>query len=195
MNTQSTTFIEDFFIYVGRIHEFSVRDWVIYVLWVSTIFGLFAATFAFTLLGHSQGVQWPGYVWNVPIGAFIFTVAIAVDTIGHRTVYKEELLKGEALIHHITIFSGVTSVLALCLAYEHPEFMRIPAFVLMVLSIVYSLFDEAMHWIRYLTKKSDRVEMWSHYFIMVGHLTMTLSWWYWFDHGYPGVSETLRLLN
>jgi hypothetical protein len=158
------------------------------------IFGLFAVTLGFFLLGHFNGVSYPAYVWNIPGGALVFTIAIAIDTIGHRTVYKEELQKGEALVHHITIFSGITSVVALCLAYDFRSLMYIPAFVLMALSVLYSIVDEAMHWVRYLTKNSDRVEMWSHYFILLGHLTMIFTWWYWFEQGYPGVAATLELL-
>ena len=98
------------------------------------------------------------------------------------------------MIHHITIFAGITSVLALCAAYENPSFFRFPAFVLIALSIIYSLFDEAMHWRRYLILQSDRVEMWSHVFILVGHMIMIAAWWHWYDQGYPGVAETLALM-
>ena len=117
--SSSTTFFQDFKVYVGRMKEFTKTDYIVYVLWIGMISGLFASTFGFIYLGHINGVQWPAYVWNVPIGAFIFTLAIAIDTIGHRTIYKEELQKGEALVHHITIFAGVTSVLALCLSLIH----------------------------------------------------------------------------
>ena len=63
--------------------------------------------------------------------------------------------------------------------------------VLTALSIVYSLIDEAFHWQRYARGQSDRVEMWSHVGILVGHSTMMLGWWRWFFLGYPGVSETV----
>ena len=193
MNT--TTFYHDFKVYVGRIREFNSTDVIIYILWIGMIFGLFAATFSFVVLGAMNGVQWPAYVWNIPLGALIFTLAIAIDTIGHRTVYKEILQKGEALVHHITIFAGVTSVLALCLGYENPSAMYHPALVLIGLSVFYSMVDEAMHWFRYLTHKSDRVEMWSHFFILTGHMLMVFSWWHWFTEGYPGVKETLAFLH
>ena len=190
-----TSFFQDVAIYVGRVKEFKPIDYIVYVLWIGKIFGLFAATFGFIYLGYANGVTWPSYVWNIPIGALIFTGAIALDTIGHRTIYKEELEKGEALVHHITIFFGITSILALCLAYENPSLMYHPALVLIALSIFYSAVDEAMHWRRYLTKHSDRVEMWSHVFILTGHMIMVLTWWHWYTDGYPGVSETLRFLN
>ena len=44
---------------------------------------------------------------------------------------------------------------------------------------------------RYLSATSDRVEMWSHVFIFVGHLTMMGAWWVWLLAGSPGVAETL----
>lgn len=188
------SFWQDTFHYIGRMRDFRSNDWQVYAAWIGLMFGLFFAVSGFLFVGHWNGVRYPSYVWNVPIGIFIFVVAIAVDTIGHRTVYKEELAKGEALVHHITIFAGVTSVLALCLAYHAPDFWRYPALVLIALAIFYSVIDEAMHWRRYLTAQSDRVEMWSHFFIFLGHILMSVAWWHWFDQGYPGVAETLRLL-
>lgn len=189
-----TSFLADVGTYVGRIREFHSRDWLVYTVWVGMMFGLFAVISAFFALGHLNGVLYPAYAWNIPMGTFIFSLAIAIDTIGHRTVYKEALKQGEALVHHITIACGISSVLVLCLAYEHPGFMRMPALVLIFLSVVYSLIDEGMHWHRYFTSKSDRVEMWSHFFILLGHLIMIGSWWVWFSDGYPGVKETLAFL-
>ena len=158
------------------------------------MFGLFAIVTLFLWIGEKNGVVYPSFVWNIPIGIGCFVIAIAIDTIGHRTIYKEVLQQGEALIHHMTIFSGITSVILLCLGYSHSETIRTPALVFIFLSVVYSFFDEALHWHRYLTKNSDRIEMWSHFFILVGHLIMILSWWRWYDIGYPGVKETLLWL-
>ena len=112
------------------------------------------------------------------------------DTIGNKEVLK----KGEQLVHHITIFAGITSCIVLCLAYTWPVFFRIPAISLVALSIFYSMIDEALHWHRYLNLHSDRVEMWSHFFIFVGHIIMMAAWVYWFEMGYPGVEETLAYL-
>lgn len=193
MNNPSS-FFRDFLVYVGRIKDFTAKDWFVYIIWVGMMYGLFAVITIFFVLGHGNGVVYPGYAWNIPIGTFIFSTAIAIDTVGHRTVYKEILQKGEALVHHITIAAGISSVIALCLAYENPSIMKIPAFVLIFLSIVYSLIDEGLHWQRYLTLQSDRVEMWSHFFILLGHLLMISSWWIWFSDGYPGVKETLAVL-
>ncbi|HMI85306.1 MAG TPA: squalene/phytoene synthase family protein [Polyangiaceae bacterium] len=47
------------------------------------------------------------------------------------------------------------------------------------------------HWRRYVRERADRVEMWSHVGILVGHGTMMTAWWVWFFAGYPGVKETL----
>lgn len=189
----STSFVRETWIYASRVKEFNLKDWIVYVLWVGMMYGLFAVVTAFIAVGHFNGVQFPAYVYNIPLGIFIFSTAIAFDTIGHRTIYKEFLQKAEALVHHITIFAGITSVLVLCLAYHFPVFLRIPALVLVALSIVYSLIDEALHWYRYLAQHSDRVEMWSHFFIFVGHLIMILAWWQWYSEGYQGVSDTLAL--
>ena len=188
---KANSFVEDTIVYASRVREFSKEDWIVYILWIGLMYGLFFAVAGFLLVGHYSGVVYPSYVWNVPIGVFIFSTAIAFDTIGHRTVYKEFLKKGEELVHHITIFAGITSTLLLCVAYHFPLFLRIPALVMIGLSIFYSVVDEALHWYRYLNKASDRVEMWSHFFIFVGHLIMIVSWWKWFDEGYAGVAETL----
>jgi hypothetical protein len=88
----------------------------------------------------------------VPIGAAIFALAIAVDTIGHRTVYKEALRGGEALVHHIIIVAGIGSCILLCAAYPRRTGFALPALVLTVLSFIYSFVDEAMHWRRYLSQ-------------------------------------------
>jgi hypothetical protein len=191
----STNFVQDTLIYARRIREFDRKDWIIYVAWVGLMYGLFFSVGWFLLQGHMAGVHFPPFVWNIPIGIFIFSTAIAFDTIGHRTIYKLYLQKAEALVHHITIFAGITSTLLLCLAYTYPDFLRIPALVFVALSIFYSIVDEALHWARYMTKNSDRVEMWSHFFIFVGHLIMVLAWWHWFDTGYAGVAETLVALR
>ncbi|MGE4233497.1 MAG: hypothetical protein AB7F43_09230 [Bacteriovoracia bacterium] len=188
-------FFSDVLNYALQIRKFKKSDWIAYVLWVGLMSGLLAGILVFILTGHFQGVKYPDYVWSIPFGTFIFIVAIAFDTIGHRTTYKEYLKKAEALVHHITIFAGITSVLLLCAAYSHRELLRYPALSLVILSIFYSVIDEALHWHRYLIKQSDRVEMWSHFFIFLGHTIMMFSWWHWFEEGYPGVSETLMVFN
>jgi hypothetical protein len=180
-------------IYIGRIADFDRTDWLVYLGWVGMMLGLVGSTGGFLVVGHLRGVTWPGEAWMVPIGAAVFTVAIAIDTIGHRTVYKAVLRGGEQLVHHITIVCGVASVVLLILAYDHPA-CAIPAMVFTVMSFVYSLIDEAFHWRRYVSTQSDVVEMWSHVGIFVGHGIMMLGWWRWYQLGYGGVREALALL-
>ena len=189
------SFRSDLTEYFGRIREFHRRDWLVYVGWVGLMIGLVCSTGGFLAFGHVHGVRFPEVAWYVPIGAAIFTLAIAVDTIGHRTVYKEALESGERLVHGVTIFCGITSCILLCAAYRHREAFWIPAMVLTALSVLYSLIDEGFHWRRYVMRKSDPVEMWSHVFILVGHSTMMLAWWVWFFRGYAGVDETVALLS
>lgn len=186
-----TTFWQDTVAYALEVRNFDRKDWIAYVAWVGLMVGLLFSTAGFVLVGHWNGVEYPSYVWNVPIGTFIFIGAIAFDTIGHRTRYKVQLQKGEALVHHITIFAGITSCLVLCLAYTYPVFLKFPAISLIALTVFYSMIDEALHWHRYLTGHSDRVEMWSHFFIFLGHTIMILSWYFWYSEGYPGVAATL----
>ena len=189
------SFLHDLWEYAGRMRRFRREDWLVYGAWVGLMSGLMAAVGGFLAVGHFAGVRYPAYAWNVPLGTFIFIVAIALDTIGHRTEYKDALRSGEALVHHITIAAGISSCVLLCLAYQHREFFRIPAFAMTALSIFYSAIDEAMHWVRYSSGRSDRIEMWSHFFIFVGHTIMMLGWVYWFEQGYPGVAETLAVLS
>jgi hypothetical protein len=178
-------------VYVGRMSQFTRVDWLVYVSWVGLMLGLVAATGGFLLLGHLNGVSFTAEAWLVPLGAALFTVSIAIDTVGHRTIYKQEISGAEGLVHGITIFCGITSCVLLTAAYNHPRGLWIPAMVLTVLSVVYSLVDEAFHWRRYVRQYSDRVEMWSHVGILLGHSVMMLGWWCWFFQGYGGVKETL----
>lgn len=188
-------FIREIKEYAWQIKNFEKEDWLIYFIWIGLMFGLFFSVAFFLYVGFSHGVEYPAYVWNIPLGILTFALAIGFDTIGHRTTYKEELKKAEALVHHITIFAGITSTVLLCLAYSYPVFLRIPCAVLIFLSILYSVIDEGFHWHRYWRLKSDRVEMTSHFFIFVGHMTMIFAWWKWFEDGYPGVKETLTALG
>lgn len=180
--------------YFGRFRLFTRRDWVIYFAWVGLITSLSVASAAFLAIGRSAGAVFPTEAYFLPIGAAIFALAIAVDTIGHRTVYKEYLRGGEGLVHHIIIFCGIASSVMLCAAYPAPSPLQNPALVLTLLSFIYSFVDEVMHWRRYLSSKSDVVEMWSHVFILIGHGMMMLGWWLWYFDGYAGVAETLAAL-
>lgn len=189
------SFFSEFLTYVGRIREFDRGDWVVYVAWLGLMSGLCFLTLGFVVLGSWAGAPLPISAWLVPTGAFIFTVAISIDTIGHRTIYKPVLARAEGLVHGITIFCGVTSCVLLCAAFSRREVFLIPALVFTALSFVYSLVDEAFHWQRYATQRSDPVEMWSHVFILIGHGTMMAAWCGWCLSGYPGVAETVATLN
>lgn len=180
--------------YVANIRRFKTSDWVRYLTWMSTIFSLLLGTAGFVLFGHFHGVVFPGYVWFVPGGTALFCTALAIDDIGHRTLYKEDLKEGEGSIHQMIIATAVPSVMMLCLCYQHPDTFRMPALALIFLSLFYSVLDEAMHWIRYRAKGLDRVEMWSHFAAILGHVLMISSWWQWYSAGYPGVAETLAHL-
>jgi hypothetical protein len=181
--------------YLANMRDFDRVDWMVYAAWVGTMLGLVVSTGGFLWFGSAHGARFPEAAWLVPGGAMVFALAIAIDTVGHRTIYKEALRGGEAFVHQITIFCGVGSCVLLCLAYSERVLAGVPALVLTVLSFVYSLVDEGFHWHRYATQRSDRVEMWSHLFIFVGHGVMMLGWWRWFWLGYPGVAETLRALE
>jgi hypothetical protein len=182
-------------VYLSRFREFDRTDWSVYVSWVGLMCGLVAATGLFVGVGHRAQAPLPAEAYFVPLGAFIFTLSIAVDTVGHRTVYKQEIARAEGLVHGITILCGIGSCVLLTAAYGSARFLWVPAMVLTVLSFVYSLIDEAFHWRRYVSSQSDRVEMWSHVGIFVGHSVMMLAWWVWFFDGYRGVAETLRALG
>ena len=80
--------------YIGHIRKFERTDWMLYGMWMGTLSMLFIGTSAFLLIGGSQGVTYPDYVFLIPFGAAIFAGALAIDDIGHRTLYKAQLRKG-----------------------------------------------------------------------------------------------------
>lgn len=186
------SFLSEVAVYAGRIRQFQRQDWIVYLIWVGLMLGLVGSTGGFLLFGHAHGVDYPTEAWLVPIGASVFTLSIAFDTIGHRTIYKEAIAKdGEKLVHHITIFHGIGSSVLLCAAYTNRAAFWIPAMALTVLSFVYSFVDEAFHWRRYILHATDRVEAWSHTGILTGHSIMMIAWWSFYFQGYPGVAETV----
>jgi hypothetical protein len=191
---EQSSFLSELGVYVGRVREFRRVDWIVYVAWVGLMFGLVLATSGFLIAGRRAGVTFPAVAWWVPVGSFVFALSIAIDTVGHRTIYKQEIQLAEGLVHGITIFCGITSCVLLCAAYSQPA-AWIPALVLTLLSFIYSLVDEAFHWRRYVRQHSDRVEMWSHVGILLGHGTMMLAWWAWYFGGYGGVAETVAALG
>lgn len=181
--------------YVANIQKFGWSDWLLYLSWIGTLAFVAVGTVGITVYGASQGVQWPTYVWVIPLGAMMFCGALAVDDIGHRTLYKADLAKGEGAIHQMIIATAVPSVICLCLSYQHPDVFRIPALVLTVLSFFYSALDEAMHWLRYTKKGLDVVEMWAHFVAITGHALMMAAWWQWFSEGYTGLDQAMVVLG
>ena len=190
-----TSFLSELRVYVGRIGQFGRRDWAVYCAWVGLLFALCAASSGFLVFGASRGAAFPAEAWLVPGGAVVFAIAAAIDAIGHRTIYKEEIQRAEGLVHGVTIFCGIASCVLLCAAFRGGRAFSIPAAVLTGLSVLYSLVDEAFHWRRYAARRSDRVEMWSHVFIFAGHLTMMAAWWAWLLGGYGGVAATVGALS
>ena len=186
-----TSFLSELRTYAGRIREFRRDDWIAWSLWVGLLVSLCAVTLGFLLVGSARGVRFPAEAWLVPAGAAVFSVAAAIDAIGHRTIYKEEIRRAEGLVHAVTIACGIGSCVLLCAAFRGGRAAAIPAMVLTGLSVLYSVVDEAFHWRRYVSARSDRVEMWSHAGIFAGHLTMMAAWWAFYFAGYPGVAATL----
>ncbi len=189
------SFLHDVTVYVGRMREFTREDWLVYAVWIGMMSGLCCTAGGFLLFGSAHGASFPQEAWLVPIGACVFTLAIAIDTIGHRTIYREEISRAEGLVHHVTIACGISSCVLLCMAWQHRGLLWIPALVATIFSFVYSLIDELFHWRRYISANSDRVEMWSHLFILLGHGTMMIGWWRWFYVGYSGVAATMAALR
>ena len=187
-----TSFLSDLQTYTARIRLFDRRDWAVWLAWVGLLAALCLSTLGFLLAGAARGASFPAEAWLVPLGAGVFAVAAAIDAIGHRTIYKEEIRRAEGLVHGVTIFCGIASCVLLCAAFRGGRAASIPAAVLTALSVLYSVVDEAFHWRRYLSARSDRVEVWSHVFIFVGHLTMMAGWWAWLLSGYAGVETALR---
>ena len=143
-------------VYVGRMREFKRGDWVVYGAWVGMMLGLCAVTAGFVAVGHRAGAPLPPAAGLVPLGAAIFTLAIAVDTIGHRTIYKEALRGGEALVHHVIIGARDRQLrAALRRVPRRVGATRFRPWSSRSLSFLYSLVDEVMHWRRYLNAQSD----------------------------------------
>src|ERR1700744_3880217 len=114
-----TSFLSELRIYLGRVAQFDARDWALCLAWVGLLCGLCFSTLGFLLYGVSaRGARFPAEAWLVPGGAALFTVAAAVDAIGHRTIYKAEIQRAEGLVHAVTIFCGIASCVLLCAAYK-----------------------------------------------------------------------------
>ena len=177
--------------YLRLTKKFTQRDWVIYIFWIGIMYGLGGAMSIFLIAGLFAGAVYPPFVWLIPIGIFTFSVSITWDNIAHTVIYKEWITDSEYMVHNFSTASGVMSVFALLLAFEFPEFMKVPVYVFAVLSVVYSLIDESMHWERYSRGGSGWVEVTCHFGILIGHSLMLLAWIFWYEDGYQGFAEAL----
>ncbi|MBQ46898.1 MAG: hypothetical protein CMP10_05340 [Zetaproteobacteria bacterium] len=193
-NRETPTFPAEVIQYVSSIRSFELADWVPYTCWIGSLFFLLGGVTSLFTFGYINGVEWPPYLFWIPFGTGMFAISLAFDDIGHRTVYKEELALGEGYVHQMISATAVLSVICLCLCYDNGDAFGIPAGVLIVMSFFYSMVDEGFHWRRYRLDGIDRVEMWAHFFAILGHVLMIVTWWYWYSEGYPGVKETLQYI-
>ena len=96
-------------------------------------------------------------------------------------------------MHQIPIACGITSCVLLCASYSQRALWFVPGDGLRSAFVPHSLVDELFHWHRYWSRASDRLETWSHVFILIGHGTMIGAWWPWRARGYQGVATALSL--
>ena len=155
---------------VGRSDSYQRVDWIVYTAWVGSCWG-FASHRRVVWVGRRAAARCRPRLPGFRSAAAIFTLAIALDTIDHRTIYKEAMRGGEALVHPPHHRGGNLSTVMRWRRVLRGATYAIPALVLTTLSFIYSLVDGGHALARYLTHKSDVVEMWSHVFIMMGHGT------------------------
>ncbi len=181
--------------YIRYTSKFTRVDWIKYVTWVGMMIGLnvFVSTILFTGLG--TGTSFPVYVWLIPISILGFTISIAFDNIAHSVIYKEWISLSEFTIHKFTTTAGIGSTVALILGYFYPQFFFIPILVLIGLSMVYSLIDEGIHWVRYSQGGSGLVEVSCHFGILLSHSIMMFTWLMWYLEGYQGVAQALSVFG
>ena len=82
-------------IYLGRIRTFRRTDWIVYAAWVGLMMGLCVATGGFVWVGHRASAPLPPGGLAPAARCRDLHARLAVDTIGHRTIYKEALRGGE----------------------------------------------------------------------------------------------------
>jgi len=177
--------------YLKATKRFTQRDWVIYIFWIGIMYGLGFTLLGFLLVGLGNGAIYPSYVWLIPGGIITFSIAITFDNIAHTVIYKPWISDAEYMVHNFSTATGVLTVFSLLAGFQFTELMRIPIYVFAGLSIIYSLIDETMHWIRYAQGGSGWVEVTCHFLILVGHTTMVLAWIFWFETGYHGFQQAL----
>lgn len=181
--------------YLKYTRFFTKLDWIKYILWVGMMASLAVATLTFLTVGALNGASFPAYVWWIPISVIGFTIVISLDNIAHTVIYKDWISQSELTIHKFTTASGIGATVTLILGYHYPKIFFIPILVLIGLSIVYSLIDEGIHWIRYARGGSGIVEVTCHFFILVFHSIMSFVWLQWYLEGYAGVEATLAVFG
>ncbi|MHA2252517.1 MAG: hypothetical protein ACXAD7_19285, partial [Candidatus Kariarchaeaceae archaeon] len=135
--------------YLGYLRTFTRLDWIKYIAWIGMMFSLAVATMTFLLVGNANGANFPIYVWLIPIATIGFTLAISLDNIAHSAIYTDWISESELTIHKFTTASGIASNMSLVLGYVYSDLFYIPIIIFLALSIIYSLIDEVIHWIRY----------------------------------------------
>lgn len=183
------------FEYIGYMKNFTRLDWIKYVAWIGMMLSLAISTFTFLFIGYSNGADYPVYVWLIPIATIGFTLAISLDNIAHTTIYREYISDSELTIHKFTTASGIASNVSLILGYAYSDLFYIPIIIFIALSIVYSLIDEVIHWIRFSKGGSGFIEVTCHFFILTFHPIMVFAWFKWYLGGYQGVAETLAAMG
>jgi hypothetical protein len=162
-------FLDELASYFGRFRLFTRRDWAVYIAWVGLISGLALASAAFLAIGRHAGAVFPAHAYFIPIGAAIFALAIAVDTIGHRTVYKNTCAAGRAW--STTSSSSAASPVACFCARPIPHRAPAASGARSHHAVFHLQLRRRGHALAALPDraKSDVVEMWSHVFILIGH--------------------------
>ncbi|MHA2100069.1 MAG: hypothetical protein ACW99A_15445 [Candidatus Kariarchaeaceae archaeon] len=183
------------FEYLGYLKTFTKMDWIKYIAWIGMMFSLAVATMSFLLIGNANGAYFPIYVWLIPVATIGFTLVISLDNIAHSAIYKDWISESEVTIHKFTTASGIASNVSLVLGYAYSDLFYIPIIIFLALSIIYSLIDEVIHWIRYSKGGSGIVEVTCHFYILVFHPIMVFAWFKWYLDGYQGVAETLSAMG
>jgi hypothetical protein len=125
-------------------------DWIVYLAWVGLMLGLCLTTGGFVWVGHRTHAPLPAEAYLVPLGAS--SSRWRSRSTPSDTAPSTRKPCGAARRWSITSSSwlGIASCVLLCAAYSGGATYAVPALVLTVLSFLYSLVDEVMHWRRYL---------------------------------------------
>ena len=92
-------FLSETLDYIRNYRRFDRYDWLCYVSWIGLMMGLFVAVGGFLAVGYFNGVNFPSYLWNLPVGVFILLLFRSTQSDTGRSIKK--LLK-RARISFIT---------------------------------------------------------------------------------------------